>query len=97
MDSRNILTVLIVIFVAILLYNGLYFAGFVGNFGAESAIEQLPEDPRFQLPGLEPGAVPVPRPSNAATQAAANQRCARVRRLRLPTSGSLPTGAAIRS
>ena len=79
MDSRNILTVLVVIFVAILLYNGLYFMGFVGNFGADSVIEPLPEDPRFQLPGIQPGATPVPRPSNAAALAAANQGAVRTR------------------
>jgi hypothetical protein len=79
MDSRNILTVLIVIFVAILLYNGLYFMGFVGNFGADSPLQPLPQDPRLQVPGAQAGASPAPRASGAAALAAANQGAVRSR------------------
>lgn len=54
MGSRNILTVLIVVFAAVLLYNFLYFTGTVGDFaGTGDAIEPLPQDPRFDLPGLD--------------------------------------------
>lgn len=62
MDSRNILTVLVVVFVAILLYNALYFTGMVGNFGIDSPIEPLPQDPAFQIPGGPQAQQPQPTP-----------------------------------
>lgn len=65
MGSRNLLTLLIVVFVAVLIYNGLYFSGVIGNYGADSVVEPLPQDPRFDVPGLRgEGSAPVqPRPS----------------------------------
>ena len=78
MDSRNILTVLVVIFVAILLYNALYFTGIVGNFGADAPITPLPQDPAFQIPGGQQ-TQPTPRASGAVGPGALQQRALRTR------------------
>lgn len=77
MDSRNILTVLVVIFVAVLLYNALYFTGIVGNFGVDSPIQPLPQDPAFQIPGQQPQ--PTPRASGAVGQGRQQPRAVRTR------------------
>lgn len=63
MGSRNVLTVLIVIFVAVLLYNALYFTGVVGSYGQETELGPLPQDERFEVPGLRREEAPQPRPS----------------------------------
>lgn len=70
MGSRNVLTVLIVIFVAVLLYNALYFTGVVGGFGAPDTVGELPRDERFDVPGLERDAPVQPRPSGPRRPAA---------------------------
>lgn len=64
MGSRNVLTVLIVVFVAVLLYNALYFTGVVGNYGQQAPLQPLPPDERFNVPGLNRENEPLqPRPS----------------------------------
>lgn len=67
-NRRNILMLLIVIFVVVLVYNGLYFTGVIGNYGGETPLEELPTDPRFDIPGLRSDgqATPQPRPSARA-------------------------------
>lgn len=78
MGSRNLLTVLVVIFVAVLAYNLLYFTGVVGNFGGSPTIEPLPDDPRMQLPGLNrEGNAPqasAPRGSASSATSAVGRR-----------------------
>jgi len=67
MGSRNVLTVLIIVFVAVLLYNALYFTGVVGNFGGDSGTSQLPQAPNLSPPGVQqPGATPGQRPVPSA-------------------------------
>ncbi len=65
MGNRNVRTLLVVVLVAVVLYNILYFTGVVGSFGAGSGIERLPDDPRFDIPGLnrQNRQIPAPRPS----------------------------------
>ncbi len=74
MGSRNVLTLLIVVFVAVLLYNALYFTGVVGGFGQSGAPEPLPQGSQFDVPGLnrppQPTAAPRPTASTAAAVAA---------------------------
>lgn len=70
MDSRTVLTALIVIFVAVLLYNGLYFTGVVGGFGAPDTVGQLPQDDNLSVPGLEREAPVQPAPSGPRRPAA---------------------------
>jgi hypothetical protein len=70
MDSRNVLTVLIVIFVAVLLYNALYFTGMIGGFGGDTTVAPLEQDPRFTVPGQELRQAPGPRPSGGQQFAA---------------------------
>lgn len=66
-NRRGLLMLLIVVFVAVLIYNGLYFTGVIGNYGATSTISDLPNDPRFDVPGLRnDGETPQPRPSARA-------------------------------
>lgn len=76
MGSRNVLTVLIIVFVAVLLYNALYFTGVVGDFGGDPAPDQLPQDPRLSPPGFEPGSSVGlrPVPSAPGPQAQTAQR-----------------------
>ena len=74
MGSRNILTVLIIVFVAVLLYNALYFTGVVGTFGGDTEIGPLTQDPNlsppgFEQPGATPGQRPVPSSPRSPTQA----------------------------
>lgn len=71
MGTRNILTVLIVIFVAVLLYNALYFTGIVGDFGGPDQLGEPPRDDRFDVPGLERNAPVQPTPSGPRRPAAA--------------------------
>lgn len=73
MGNRNVRTLLVVVLVAVLLYNVLYFTGVVGSFGAGSGIEPSPEDPRFDLPGLnrQDQQIPAPRPSGTRAGAVA--------------------------
>lgn len=71
MGNRNVRTLLVVVLVAVLLYNVLYFTGVVGSFGAGSGIERQPDDPRFDLPGLNRQDRQAPAPRASGTQAAA--------------------------
>lgn len=73
MGNRNVRTLLVVVLVAVLLYNVLYFTGVVGSFGAGSGIERQPDDPRFDLPGLnrQNQQIPAPRPSGTRAGAVA--------------------------
>ena len=76
MGSRNVLMVLIIIFVAVLLYNVLYFTGVVRSFGADSYISPLVQDPNLSPPGFEPpvdGARTQPRPVPSAPRAQAQR------------------------
>lgn len=64
MDSRNLLTVLVVIFVGVLLYNALYFTGVIGGFGEETTLAPSPQDERFDILGMNrEGQVRQPRAS----------------------------------
>ncbi len=70
MGSRNVLTLLIIVFVAVLLYNALYFTGVVGNFGVSTDLGPLPQDPSLTPPGYDtPGGVSARRPVPSAPQA----------------------------
>ncbi len=73
MGSRSVLMVLIIVFVAVLLYNALYFTGVVGSFGADSELGPLPQDPGLTPPGFDqqgvtPGQRPVPSAGGAQVQ-----------------------------
>ncbi len=77
MGSRNVLTLLIVVFVAVLLYNVLHFTGVVGGFGTTRGVAPLPQDDRFDLPGLAPRAVEPPsvtRPQASGTTTPSGRR-----------------------
>jgi hypothetical protein len=64
--------VLIVVFVAVLLYNALYFTGVVGDFGGDTELGPLPQDPSLTPPGFEQqGAAPTQRPVPSAPRAQA--------------------------
>jgi len=74
MGSRNVLTVLIIIFVTVLLYNARYFTNVVGDFGGGADRGPRPQDPNWGPLGFEhPGATlsqrPVPNLPRELTQA----------------------------